>query len=144
MIEPPRPRSKEIIDRDCNVMSSCLSRPYPLVIDRARGAVITDVEGKEYIDFVAGIAVMNVGHSNPAVSAAISTQLEKMAHCGFPDFFAEPPLKLGEKLQQMTGYDRVFLCNSGTESVEAAIKLAIWKTKRQNLVGFWSSIWPVL
>ncbi|HUW67043.1 MAG TPA: aminotransferase class III-fold pyridoxal phosphate-dependent enzyme [Candidatus Nanoarchaeia archaeon] len=138
MIEPPGPRSKEIIDRDCNVMSACLSRPYPLVIDRARGAVITDVEGKEYIDFIAGIAVMNVGHSNPAVSAAISTQLEKMAHCGFPDFFAEPPLKLGEKLQQMTGYDRVFLCNSGTESVEAAIKLAIWKTKRQNLVGFYN------
>ena len=49
-----------------------MSRPYPLVMDRARGATITDVEGKTYIDFVAGIAVMNVGHSNPEVSAAVT------------------------------------------------------------------------
>jgi 4-aminobutyrate aminotransferase len=138
MIQPPGPRSKEIIDRDCDVMSSCMSRPYPLVIDHAKGAVITDVEGREYIDFVAGIAVMNVGHSNPAVSAAITAQLEKIAHCGFPDFFAEPPVRLAEKLRQMTGYERVFFCNSGTESVEAAIKLALWKTKRPGLIGFYN------
>jgi 4-aminobutyrate aminotransferase len=119
-------------------MSSCMSRPYPLVIDHAKGAVITDVEGREYIDFVAGIAVMNVGHSNPAVSAAITAQLEKIAHCGFPDFFAEPPVRLAEKLRQMTGYERVFFCNSGTESVEAAIKLALWKTKRPGLIGFYN------
>lgn len=139
MIQPPGPRAKAIIDRDCDVMSACLSRPYPLVIDRASGSIITDVEGREYIDFVAGIAVMNVGHSNPAVSSAISDQLKKMAHCGFPDFFAEPPVKLGEKLRHLTGYDRVFLCNSGTESVEAAIKLAMWKSHRQNLVGFYGA-----
>lgn len=139
MIEPAGKRTKEIIDRDCDVISACLSRPYPLVIESAKGAVITDVEGKTYIDFVAGIAVMNVGHSNPAVSAAIRDQLEKMAHCGFPDFFAEPPVKLAEKLRQMTGYDRVFLCNSGTESVEAAIKLSMWKSRRQGLVGFYGA-----
>lgn len=137
MIEPPGPRAKEIIERDCDVISSCLARPYPLVVERARGAVITDVEGREYIDFVAGIAVMNAGHSNPAVTEAVTAQLEKMAHCGFPDFFAEPPVRLGEKLNTLTGYERVFLCNSGTESVEAAIKLAMWKTGRQSLVGFY-------
>lgn len=138
MIEPPGARSKEIIARDCDVVSSCMSRPYPLVIDSASGAIITDVEGREYIDFVAGIAVMNVGHSNPAVSVAVTAQLERMAHCGFPDFFAEPPVRLAEKLHQLTGYDRVFFCNSGTEAVEAAIKLAMWKTKRQNLIGFYN------
>jgi 4-aminobutyrate aminotransferase len=77
MIEPPGPRAKAIIYSDCNIMSSCLSRPYPLVIERARGATITDVEGKTYIDFVAGIAVLNVGHSNPEVSGAVTTQMEK-------------------------------------------------------------------
>ena len=137
MIEPPGPLAKNIIERDCDVMSSCLARPYPLVIDRAKGVTITDVEGREYIDFVAGIAVMNVGHSNPAVSEAIIAQLAKISHCGFPDFFAEPPVRLAERLKQMTGYDRVFYCNSGTESVEAAIKLAMWKSHKQGLVGFY-------
>ena len=139
MIEPPGPRAEEIIYRDSNVMSSCMSRTYPLVIDRARGATITDVEGKTYIDFVAGIAVMNVGHSNPEISAAVTAQMEKMAHCGFPDFFADPPVRLAEKLKQLTGYDRVFFTNSGTESVEAAIKLAMWKQHRQSLLGFYGA-----
>ncbi|MCL7415791.1 MAG: aminotransferase class III-fold pyridoxal phosphate-dependent enzyme [ANME-2 cluster archaeon] len=137
MIEPPGQKAQKIIERDCDVISSCTARPYPLVIDSARGALITDVEGREYIDLVAGIAVMNVGHSNPRVTAAVSAQMEKMAHCGFPDFYAEPPVKLAEQLKQMSGYDRVFFCNSGTESVEAAIKLAMWKTHRQGLVGFY-------
>jgi 4-aminobutyrate aminotransferase len=139
MIDPLGPRAEEIIQRDCNIISPCLSRPYPLVIERARGATITDVEGKTYIDLGAGTAVMNVGHSNPAVSAAITSQLEKMAHGDFSTFFAEPPVRLAEKLKQLTGYDRVFFCNSGTESVEAAIKLAMWKLRRQSLVGFYGA-----
>lgn len=139
MINPPGPRAKKIIERDCDIMSSCMSRPYPLVIDSAKGAVITDVEGREYIDFVAGIAVMNAGYSNPAVSEAIASQLEKITHCGFPDFYAEPPVLLGEKLKALTGYDRLFFTNSGTESVEAAIKLAMWKTGRQNLISFYNN-----
>ena len=139
MIEPPGPRAKEIIYRDCNIMSSCISRSYPLVMDRARGATITDVEGKTYIDFVAGIAVMNVGHSNPEVSAAVTAQMEKMAHCAFTDFFANPPVRLAEKLKQLSRYDRVFFSNSGTESVEAAIKLAMWKLHRQSVLGFYGA-----
>ena len=139
MIEPHGTRAKEIIYRDCNIMSSCLSRSYPLVIERARGATITDVEGKTYIDFGAGTAVMNVGHSNPEVSAAVTAQLEKMAHADFSSFFADPPVRLAEKLKQLTGYDRVFFSNSGTESVEAAIKLAMWKQHRQSLLGFYGA-----
>lgn len=139
MIEPHGPRAKEIIQRDCNIISPCLSRPYPLVIERARGATITDVEGKTYIDLGAGTAVMNVGYSNPEVSAAITAQLEKIAHSDFSTFFADPPVRLAEKLKQLTGYDRLFLCNSGTESVEAAIKLAMWKLHRQSLVGFYGA-----
>lgn len=133
------PKAREIIGQDCDIVSACEARPYPLVVDRARGSVIRDVDGREYLDLVAGIAVMNAGYSNPEIKAAISTQLEKMVHCGYGDFFAEPPLKLAKKLRELSGYSKVFYCNSGTEAVEAAIKLAFWKTKRQNLISFYNS-----
>ena len=120
-------------------MSACTARPYPFVVDSAKGSVIRDVDGREYIDLVAGIAVMNAGYSNPEIKAAISAQLDKMVHCGYGDFFAEPPLKLAKKLREISGYSKVFYCNSGTEAVEAAIKLAFWKTKRQNLISFYNS-----
>jgi len=57
----------------------------------------------------------------------------------FTDFFADPPVRLAEKLKQLTGYDRVFFSNSGTESVEAAIKLAMWKLHRQTVLGFYGA-----
>lgn len=133
------PRAREIIGQDCNIMSACAARPYPLVVDSAKGSVIRDVDGKEYIDLVAGIAVMNAGYSNSEVEAAILAQLKKMTHCGYGDFFAEPPLKLAKKLEKLSGYSKVFFCNSGTEAVEAAIKLAFWKTKRQGLISFYNA-----
>ena len=133
------PKARELIEQDCNIVSACAARPYPLVVDRAKGSIITDVDGREYLDFVAGIAVMNAGHSNPEVNAAISAQLEKMTHCGYGDFFAEPPVKLAKKLIELSAYSKVFYCNSGTEAVEAAIKLAFWKTKRQNLISFYNA-----
>jgi 4-aminobutyrate aminotransferase len=133
------PKATEIIEQDCNITSACMARPYPLVVDRAKGSTITDVDGKEYIDFTAGIAVMNAGYSNRWVKAAISAQLEKMTHIGYGDFFAEPPLKLAKKLRELSGYSKVFYCNSGTEAVEAAMKLAFWKTKRQGLISFYNA-----
>ena len=139
LIDIVGPKAREIIDQDCNIVSACAARPYPLVVDRAKGSIITDVDGREYLDFVAGIAVMNAGHSNPEVNAAISAQLEKMTHCGYGDFFAEPPVKLAKKLIELSAYSKVFYCNSGTEAVEAAIKLAFWKTKRQNLISFYNA-----
>jgi 4-aminobutyrate aminotransferase len=133
------PKAREIIEQDCNTVSACVARPYPLVVDRARSSIITDVDGREYIDFVAGIAVMNAGYSNPEVNAAISAQLEKMTHCGYGDFFAEPPVKLAKKLIELSGYSKVFYCNSGTEAVEAAMKLSSWKTGRQNFISFYNA-----
>jgi 4-aminobutyrate aminotransferase len=82
---------------------------------------------------------MNAGYSNPQTKAAILSQLEKMTHCGYGDFFAGPPVKLAKKLEELSGYSKVFYCNSGTEAVEAAIKLAFWKTKRQGLISFYNS-----
>jgi 4-aminobutyrate aminotransferase len=133
------PKAREIIEQDCNTIPACMARPYPLVVDRARGSIIEDIDGREYIDFVAGIAVMNAGYSNPEVKAAISTQLEKITHIGYGDFYAEPPVRLARKLRELSGYSKVFYCNSGTEAVEAAIKLACWKTKRQGLISFYNS-----
>lgn len=133
------PKAREIIGQDCNIISACAARPYPLVVDSAKGSIIRDVNGREYIDLVAGIAVMNAGYSNPEIKAAISAQLEKMTHCGYGDFFAEPPVKLAKKLEELSGYSKVFYCNSGTEAVEAAIKLAFWKTKRQGLISFYNA-----
>jgi 4-aminobutyrate aminotransferase len=108
-------------------------------VDRAKGSIVRDVDGEEYIDFTAGIAVMNAGHSNSDVKTAISTQLEKMTHIGYGDFFAEMPVILAKKLQDLSGYSKVFYCNSGTEAVEAAIKLVFWKTRRQSLISFYNA-----
>lgn len=139
LLDTVGPKAREIIGQDCSMVSACVSRPYPLVVDRAKGSVVRDIDGKEYIDFVAGIAVMNAGYSNPEVQAAISAQLEKMVHCGYGDFFAEPPLKLAKKLRDLSGYSKVFYCNSGAESIEAAMKLSLWKTKRQNFISFYNA-----
>ena len=108
--------SRDIIDRDNKVVCS-LTRPYDLVVDHADGSTIYDVEGNSYIDFAASVAVMNIGYNYKTVKKAVCSQLEKMVHCGFSDFYAEIPVKLAEKLCGMTGYDKVFLSNSGAEAV---------------------------
>ncbi|MDW7726631.1 MAG: aminotransferase class III-fold pyridoxal phosphate-dependent enzyme [Candidatus Methanoperedens sp.] len=130
-------KSRQIIERDHKVMGA-LTRPYELVVDRAaEGSTIFDVDGNSYIDFASSVSVMNVGYHNRAVREAVCSQIQKMVHCGFPDFYAEPPVKLSEKLCEMTGYEKVFLSNSGAESVEAAMKLAFWYTKRNSMIAFY-------
>ncbi len=130
-------KSREIINRDNNVMSPSLTRPYELVIDSAEGSTIFDVEGRSYIDFASSVAVMNIGYNCKKVKEAVCAQMEKMVHCGFSDFYAEMPVKLSEKLCDMTGYEKVFLSNSGAEAVEAAMKLAFWYTKKNAMIAFY-------
>jgi 4-aminobutyrate aminotransferase len=130
-------RSIEIIERDKKVVSPSLTRSYDLVIDHAEGSTIYDVEGRGYIDFAASVAVMNIGYNCQKVKEAVCAQMEKMVHCGFSDFYAEQPVKLSEKLCEMTGYEKVFLSNSGTEAVEAAMKLAFWYTGRSSMIAFY-------
>jgi 4-aminobutyrate aminotransferase len=130
-------RSIDIIERDKNVVSPSLTRSYDLVIDHAEGSTIYDVEGRSYIDFAASVAVMNIGYNCQRVKQAVCAQMEKMVHCGFSDFYAEKPVKLSEKLCEMSGYDKVFLSNSGTEAVEAAMKLAFWYTGRSGMIAFY-------
>src|SRR3989337_1830811 len=129
-------RSRDIVERDSKVIPS-MTRPYELVVDHAEGSTIYDVDGNRYIDFAASVAVMNIGYNCRKVKDAVCAQMEKMVHCGFSDFHAEMPVKLSEKLCEMTGYEKVFLSNSGAEAVEAAMKLAFWYTKRSNMVAFY-------
>lgn len=95
----------------------------PLAIKKARGAVVEDVNGKEYIDCVAGIAVNNVGHCHPAVVDAIKRQAEQLIHVSNL-YYTEQQAVLADELAHLTKMDRVFFCNSGTEAVEGALKLA--------------------
>lgn len=95
----------------------------PIAIKKACGAVVTDVNGKEYIDCVAGIAVNNVGHCHPAVVDAIKRQAEQLIHVSNL-YYTEKQALLAEELSKLTMLDRVFFCNSGTEAVEGALKLA--------------------
>ncbi len=128
-------KSRGIIARDYEVMSS-LTRAYDLVVDHAEGSTICDIEGNSYIDFAASVAVMNIGYGCKKVKEAVFAQLERMAHCGFSDFYAEMPVRLAETLCRMTEYERVFFSNSGAEAVEAAMKLAYWYTKRRGMIAF--------
>ncbi|MDD5473962.1 MAG: aspartate aminotransferase family protein [Candidatus Methanoperedens sp.] len=130
-------KAREIISRDNKVASPSLTRPYELVVDHAEGSTIYDVDGNSYIDFAASVAVMNIGYDCKKVKRAVCTQMEKMVHCGFSDFYAEMPVKLCEKMCEMTGYEKVFLSNSGAEAVEAAMKLAFWHTKKNSMIAFY-------
>ncbi len=111
----------------------------PVYVARAKNALITDVEGREYIDFAAGIGVMNVGHSHPKVVAAIKEQADLYSHTCFGLTGYESYLRLAEKLNQLTPGDspkRTFFVNSGAEAVENAVKVARYATGRKSIIAF--------
>ena len=140
-VKPPGPRALEILGRDIKVISQSMVRDYPLVIDRASGLNIWDVDGNRYLDFSAGIAVMNLGWNHPKVTEAIRAQAGTLTHGAFLDFCSELPVKFAEKLVQFLppGLDRVYFANSGAETVEAAMKLARYHTKRKYFISFYGS-----
>ena len=104
-----------------NIMKTYAS--FPIVIERGQGSVLYDFEGKEYLDFVSGIAVNTLGYNNEKLKNAIMNQFSKVHHISNL-YLNEPNIKLAEKLVKNTAFDKVFFCNSGAESVEAALKLA--------------------
>lgn len=134
----PGPKSVAIIKRDSKVGSPSATREYSFVFKRAKGCYVYDVDGRRYLDFAAGIAVMNVGHTNPEVMKAMSRQAKIAAHAGFYDFYAELPVRFIETLLGFLPkqFDKCFLSNSGTESIEAAYKLARWHTKKKWVIAF--------
>lgn len=133
------PNGRAIIERDLEALSPSYTREYGLVVERAEGAEVWDVDGRRYIDFMAGIGVLNVGHRHPRVVEAVKEQVDKFWHICLSDFYYPNAVELAEKLQAtapMSDETRVFFSNSGTEAVEAAIKLAMYKTGRTRFVGF--------
>jgi 4-aminobutyrate aminotransferase len=135
----PGPRGKAIIERDRNSTATCYLKEYPLVVSRGRGAMVEDVDGNRFLDFMAGIAVAATGHSHPTVVAAIQDAAAKFLHICGGDFYYESFAALPERLAKLApGKDqkRVFLTNSGTEAVEGALKLSRHSTRRTAIIAF--------
>ena len=137
--ELPGPKARAIVERDRATLSPSYTRDYPLVIARGEGSVVEDVDGNRFLDLNAGIAVCATGHSHPRVVAAIRAQAEKFLHMSGTDFYYENMVELGEKLARLApGPDprRVYFGNSGTEAIEAALKMARYSTRRDKFVAF--------
>ncbi len=135
----PGPRAKAIIERDQRVITPSYMRDYPFVIDHGQGAEVWDVDGNRYIDFTAGIAVLSTGHAHPRVVKAVQEQAARYLHMSGTDFYEPMGVRLAEKLDEIAPFEeqaRVYFCNSGTEAVEAALKLARYYTGRAQFIGF--------
>ena len=131
------PSVTEIISRERKVFSTSYTRPYPFVPERGEGVWLYDVEGRRYLDFMGGIAVNTTGYGHPRVLEAARRQMERFVHVCYSDFTHEPLVTLAERLvARLGGGYRVFFGNSGTEAVEAAIKLVRYHTRRPYLLAF--------
>jgi len=142
VVRPPGPKAREILERDEKVISPSYVRFYPLVVESGRGCIIRDVDGNEYIDFNSGLVCMNVGHNHPKVIEALKKQLERFLHYSNTDFYYREVVDLAERLCEITPgkfEKKVYYGNSGTEAVEAAIKLAKWHTRKPRFIGFISA-----
>jgi 4-aminobutyrate aminotransferase len=140
--ELPGPKARAIIERDARTVSPSYTRSYPFVMARGEGAVVEDVDGNRFLDCAAGIAVNSTGHSHPDVVKAIVDQAQKFLHMSGTDFYYEPQVRLAEELAALApieGPVRTFFGNSGTEAIEAAIKLARYHTKRPGIIAFLGS-----
>ncbi len=135
----PGPLARRAIAADDCIISPSYTRCYPLVVKSGRGLRITDVDGNEFLDFAAGIAVNSTGHCHPEVVKAIQEQAAQLIHMSGTDFYYESMAQLGERLSAvapMRGPHRFYYGNSGAEAVECALKLARYHTGRQNIIAF--------
>jgi 4-aminobutyrate aminotransferase len=139
LVPPPGPKARAIVDRDAEWASTCYIKEYPLVISRGQGVMVEDVDGNRYLDFMAGIAVSSTGYGHPKVVAAVKDAADRFLHICGGDFYYESMAALCERLAKLApgrAKKRVFLTNSGTEAVEAAIKLARYATRRTAIIAF--------
>lgn len=142
LTELPGPRARAVIERDSRVVSPSYTRRYPLVARQGQGAIIEDIDGNRFLDFTAGIAVVATGHCHPRVVEAIRNQAARLIHMSGTDFYYEEMVDLAEKLAAIApggGAHRVYFGNSGTEAVEAAIKLARYATGREKFISFFGA-----
>src|SRR4249919_219806 len=136
--ELPGPNARALIARDAEVISPSYPRDYPFVMSHGRGTQAWDVDGNRFLDFAAGIAVCSTGHAHPQVVAAVKDATDKFLHIS-SDYWHEQMVGLGERLARIAPMGEPamsFLCQSGTEAVEAAIKLARYVTGRSRFIGF--------
>jgi len=140
--EIPGPEALARIERDRRVTSPSLPRAYPFVPRRGAGSVVEDVDGNVFLDLNAGIAVTSTGHCHPRVVEAVERQARELLHYSASDFYLPIYSDVCERLDQLAPFSddaRSFLSNSGTEAVEAAIKLSRYTTGRQYILAFYQS-----
>ena len=138
----PGPNAKRVLAGDDRFISPSYTRSYPLVAKSGRGVVVTDVDGNEFFDFSAGIAVTSTGHCHPEVVAAIQKQAGELIHMSGTDFYYENMVQLAERLSNiapMPGPHKIYYGNSGAEAIESALKLARYHTKRKNVIAFFGA-----
>jgi len=138
----PGPNARRILAGDDKYISPSYTRSYPMVAKRGRGIVVEDVDGNEFFDFSAGIAVTSTGHCHPEVVAAIRKQAGELIHMSGTDFYYEGMVTLAERLSKiapMPGPHRIYYGNSGAEAIECALKLARYHTKRQHMIAFFGA-----
>lgn len=140
--ELPGPKARAMIARDAEVISPSYPRDYPFVMARGRGTEVWDVDGNRFLDFAAGIAVCATGHAHPQVVSAVKAAADDFLHIS-SDYWHEPMTGLGERLAAVAPMKTLagepamsFLCQSGTEAVEGALKLARYVTRRPRFIGF--------
>jgi 4-aminobutyrate aminotransferase len=135
----PGPEAKKVLEKDRRFISQSYTRVYPLVVKRAHGVWVEDVDSNRFLDFTSGIAVCNTGHCHPEIVASIQRQAEELIHMSGTDFYYEAQSNLAGKLAEITPGSkekRVFFGNSGAEAIEAALKLARYHTKRSRIIAF--------
>jgi 4-aminobutyrate aminotransferase len=135
----PGPKARRILERDRKVITPAYTRSYPLVIERGQGSHLYDPDGNKFLDFTAGVAVNALGHAHPEIVKVISEQAAKFIHMAGTDFYYEVMAAFAEKICAIApGKEpkQTFLANSGTEAVEAAIKLARYVTRRPRMIAF--------
>lgn len=136
----PGPKAKEIIARRANAIPDAIKCVYPVVIDHAEGAMIEDVDGNKFVDWIGGVGVLNIGFTHPEIVQAVKEQSEKYFHGMFNIVTHEGYVALAEKLNSIVPVKgdkkKTFFANSGAEADENAIKVAKAFTKRQNIICF--------
>jgi 4-aminobutyrate aminotransferase len=135
----PGPEAQKILALDRQFVSPSYTRDYALVARRGQGALVEDVDGNLFLDFAAGIAVVSTGHCHPDVVRAVQKQAETLIHMSGTDFYYPLLAELAEKMARITPGDfpkKVYFGNSGTEAVEAAMKMARYHTRRHRFVAF--------
>ncbi|HZY71052.1 MAG TPA: acetyl ornithine aminotransferase family protein [Thermoplasmata archaeon] len=133
----PGPKAQKIVAADGRFLMTS-TKTSPVVVERGEGVWLTDVDGNRLLDFTSGVGVVNTGHCHPAIVAAIREQTGRLMHFAGTDFYYENQVTLAERLGALAPGDsakKVFFTNSGTESVEAALKLARWNRQRPITIG---------